>query len=178
MRFLRAAGGGLVPAGIRDDFGDTDAYQLTSFGRALVRLSGAGAAIGVDTAGDGRIDRLDVTVELIAEKSGTYSFSASLTDASGHELGFAAGSELLEAGTSAVTLRIPTEVVGTNGLAGPYCLSNFVLFGAGQSLVAAQALSTGRFQPCAPSNSRVFSPAVESLLGHPPRGSGNGQQQP
>jgi hypothetical protein len=176
IRFLRSIDGDLVPAGIRDDVGETDAYRLGSFAPARVRVSsGAGTAIGVDATGDGRMGRLDVTLELSTDVAGTYSFSASLTDGSGNALGFVAGSEVLEAGTSAVTLEIPGDAIGS-GVGGPYCLSNLVLFGAGQSLVAPHAFTT--VGECEPSSRRVFSPAVESLLGSPPRGSGIGQQQP
>ena len=201
MAFLHSTGGDVVPADVRDDPGDTDAYAIATLRQPPVRLTGEGTAIGVDTEGGGLFGRLDVTVELLADVAGAYSFSASLTDASGHELGFAAGSDVLQKGSSAITLQIPAEPIGASGIDGPYCLSNLVLFGAGQSLVVGQALRTGRFQAsqfegsadgrtsssgrtqlhagvCEPSNRRAFSPVVEALFVSPLRAIGNGQQKP
>jgi hypothetical protein len=201
IAFLRESGEGVIPADVRCDLGETDAFAISSLRPSSVRLIGQGTAAGVDTEGDGRFGRLDVTIDLLTDVAGFYSFSASLTDALGHELGFAAGSERLEAGSASITLQIPGAPIGERGIDGPYCLSNLVLFGAGQSLIVGQALrisgltasqfegiaargASRRDQPvpeseaCTPANRRTFSPMVEALLGGSLRGMGDGQPRP
>jgi hypothetical protein len=201
IAFVHEAEGGETPGDVRRGAGDTDAFAIASLRQPLVRLTGDGSATGVDTAGDGLFSRLDVTVGVVADVAGAYSFSASLTDASGRELGFAAGSDILEAGRSSITLAIPGVAIGESGIDGPYCVSNLVLFGAGQSIVAGQALRTGCFSAsqfegsagagvaartrlafetggCSPANRSTFSPAVEALFAPPRRAIGNGQPRP
>ncbi len=197
---LRSVDGELVPAGIQRDPGETAPYQLAAFKQPLVRLTGSPTAEGVDIGGTGLFGRLDVTLEMIADVAGSYSFSASVTDSSGRELSLAAGSQFLDEGRSTITLGVPGESIGRSGFDGPYCVSNLVIFGAGQSLVVGQVLTTGPFRAnqfegtdasttprerpmppfegCNPSRRRPHSAVVDALLARPVRPIGNGLQRP
>ncbi len=146
ITFLHSTSEDYVPADIRDDIGDTDAYALVGLQPTLLRLAGGGTAAGVDVDGNGLFDRLDLTVDVIVDAAGPYSFSASLTDAAGNDVGFCAGTQVLESGTSTIALTIPGEQLVKHGADGPYRLSNLVLFGAGQSLIARHALTTAPFR--------------------------------
>jgi hypothetical protein len=146
VRFMRSTGEDFVPADIKYDLGPTFAYTLDGFQRPLLRLAGTGQSRGIDFNGNGLFDQLDVAVDVVAENPGFYSFSASLTDVTGHELGFMAGSQFLDTGTSTLTFSFPGAAIGGNGLDGPYFLSNLILFGAGQSIIVNNAFTTAAFK--------------------------------
>ncbi len=143
VRFLLLVGSDLVPADIRYNLGNTAAYQLGAFQRPRLRLSGNGSAVGVDFNANGRFDQLNVTIEVLADFAGTYQFSVRLSDVNGTELGFRSGSRFLTAGANQLTFSFAGFPIGTNGVDGPYFLSNLLLFGAGQSLVEDSAFTTG-----------------------------------
>jgi hypothetical protein len=143
VRFLKLVGSDLVPADIRYNLGNTAAYQLGTFQRERLRLTGNGSAVGVDFNGNGRYDQLNVTIEVIADFAGTYQYSARLADANGTELGFRSGSRFFSAGVNQLTFAFAGFPIGQNGVDGPYILSNLLLFGSGESLVEDTAFTTG-----------------------------------
>jgi hypothetical protein len=145
VRFLLVVGDDLVPADIRYNLGNTAAYQLGTFQRERLRLSGNGSATGVDFNGNGLYDQLDVTVEVLADFAGTYQFSGRLADANGKELGFRTGTRFFNAGANQLTFSFAGFPIGLNGVDGPYVLSNLLLFGSGESLVEDTAFTTPAF---------------------------------
>jgi hypothetical protein len=145
VRFLQLVGSDLVPADIRYNLGNTAAYQLTAFQRPRLRLSGNGSAVGVDFNANGKFDQLNITLEVLADFAGTYQYSARLSDVNGTELGFRSGSRFLSAGVNQIPFSFPGFPIGQNGVDGPYFLSNLLLFGAGQSLIADTAFTAEPF---------------------------------
>lgn len=145
VRFLQLVGSDLVPADIRYNLGATAAYQLSTFQRPRLRLSGTGSATGVDFNANGRYDQLNISIGVIADFAGWYSFSVSLSDVNGKELGFRSGSRYLSPGTNQLTFSFTGFPIGQNGVNGPYFLSNFLIYGAGQSLRADTAFTTPAF---------------------------------
>lgn len=145
VRFLQLVGSDLVPADIRYDLGNTAAYNLGTFQHPRLRLSGNGSATGVDFNANSKYDQLDVTIEVLADFAGTYQYSARLSDDDGTELGFRSGSRFFSAGANQLTFSFAGFPIGQNGVDGPYFLSNLLLFGAGESLIADTAFTTPAF---------------------------------
>jgi hypothetical protein len=145
VRFLIVTPDDLVPADIRYDLGSTAAYDLGTFEHERLRLSGNGSAVGIDTNGNGLYDRLEVTVELLADYAGYYSFSTSLRDTNGNELGFRSGVLYLSAGANPLTLSFDGDPIGRNNIDGPYYLSDLLMFGNGESLSADTAFTAEPF---------------------------------
>lgn len=146
VRYHQNTGSDLVPADIRYDLGNTAAYTLAQLQRPRLRLSGAGTATGVDFDADGQYDRLDIALGVANDFAGSYTFSCSLTDSNGTELGFRSGGVFFSAGANnTLNLNFPGRPIGENGVNGPYFVSNFIMFGAGQSLIATTAFTTPPF---------------------------------
>jgi hypothetical protein len=145
VRFLIVTPDDLVPADIRHDLGATAAYDVTRFQHDRLRLSGNGSAVGVDFNGNGLYDQLNITVEVLADFAGSYSYSATLRDVNGTELGFRASSRFLSAGANQLTFSFPGSVIGENGVDGPYFLADLLMFGASESLVADTAFTAEPF---------------------------------
>jgi hypothetical protein len=146
VRYYQNTGSDLVPADIRYDLGNTAAYSLGQLQHARLRLSGTGSASGVDFDGNGLYDRLNVGVGITADFAGFYTFSCSLTDSNGTELGFRSGSVFFGAGDSTLSLSFAGLPIGRNGVDGPYFISNLIMFGAGQSMTASTAFTTPAFR--------------------------------
>ncbi len=146
VRYYRNTGNDLVPADIRYDLGSTSGYTLAQLQRPRLRLSGTGTATGVDFDGDGLYDRLNVALGIANDFAGFYNFSCSLTDRNGTDLGFRSGSVYFPADAGNVlNLSFAGQPIGQNGVDGPYFVSNFLMFGAGHSLVEATAFTTPLF---------------------------------
>ncbi len=135
----------LLPVAEATDAHQTAAYAYTDFQHALIRLTGAGTAQGVDLDGNGLFDRLDVTVETEIDRAGFYQWSAQLQDRDGTELDFDAGAGFFSAGPNGVTLRFSGSAIGENGVDGPYEVTDLLLFGAGANLTAGRAFETPAF---------------------------------
>lgn len=130
-----------VPADIRYSLGQTAAYDLGSFQRPRLRIIG-GSSAGVDTNGNGFFDRLDVRLQIGVDFAGSYTWSGGLRDRNGVDLGFRTSSRSLAAGTQTLVFSFDGHAIGENGVDGPYTLGNFLMFGAGQSIVAITAFAT------------------------------------
>lgn len=135
----------LLPVAEVADAHRTAAYSYLQFEHTPLRLTGNGTATGRDFNGNGLYDRLDVTVEVEADRSGVYQWSGQLRDGNGRELGFFASSAFFNVGTNVLTFRFDGTAIGQNGVDGPYFVTDLLLFGAGLNLVAARAYETPAF---------------------------------
>ncbi|HEX8169190.1 MAG TPA: choice-of-anchor X domain-containing protein [Thermoanaerobaculia bacterium] len=140
-RYDRVLAGGSVPADIRYSLGRTAAYDLSTFDHERLRIVG-GTSAGVDTDGNNLYDRLDIRLDVAVDFAGSYTWSAGLRDRDGKDLGFRTGSAFLGSGTQTIVFSFDGHTIGENGVDGPYYLGNFLLFGAGQSIVASTAFIT------------------------------------
>ena len=86
-----------------------------------------------------------VRIGVDVDFAGFYNWSARLEDANGNELGFTAGSAFLSAGHNEIGLTYDGQAIGRNGADGPYFVRSLLMFGAGRSLVAADAFTTDAF---------------------------------
>ena len=145
VRLAEESGLALLPVDERTDAFQTAAYSFRQFQHAPILLTGGGSAVGVDTNGNGRFDRLDVSVAVEVDFAGFYSWSARLLDINGHELGFVSNSGFFTVGANLVRLSYAGEPIGRNGVDGPYFVTDLLLFGAGRSLVASKVLTTDAF---------------------------------
>jgi hypothetical protein len=136
----------LLPVDEKTDAFQTTAYGYRQFQHAPLLLDGSGSAVGIDTNGNGLFDLLKTGIGINVDFAGYYSWSASLVDKNGNELGFASNSAFLNAGQNQLELFYDGQAIGRNGVDGPYFVRSLLLFGAGHSLVAADALTTGAFQ--------------------------------
>jgi triacylglycerol esterase/lipase EstA (alpha/beta hydrolase family) len=134
----------ILPVDARTNAFTTTAYSYLRFQHSPILLNG-GTAVGLDTNGNGLFDFLDVRLGVDLDLSGFYSWSASLVDAHGNELGFAANSAFLTAGHASLELFFNGRAIGENGVDGPYFVESLLVFGAGRSLVANDAFTTPAF---------------------------------
>ena len=146
VRYYRDTGSDFVPADIRYDLGNTGAYTLAQLEHPRLRLTGTGTATGVDFDGNGRYDRLDISIGIANDFAGSYTFSCSLSDKNGTELGFRSGFVFFNAGTNTLNLSFAGRPIGENGVDGPYDISNFIMFGAGVSMIQNTAFTTQAFR--------------------------------
>lgn len=140
------AGIAIMPTHALEGAHATAAYGYDEFEHAPLLLTGQGSAQAIDLTGDGRYDRLDVSLEARIEHAGFYQWSARLVDEHGTELGFSDGSANLDPGDNMLTFSYDGEAIGANGVDGPYHVSELLLFGAGESLVAGTVFHTQAFQ--------------------------------
>jgi hypothetical protein len=145
VRYLERVNGDLVPADIRYDLGQTAPYSFDQLQHQPLRLSGLGDATGHDTNGNGLYDSLEISIGIIADFAGTYNYSTTLVDGNGREIGFRNGSVALASGNNILSLTFDGAAIGAGGKNGPYFLSNFLMFGAGESLIATKAFTTPAF---------------------------------
>lgn len=127
----------------RVDLGNTKPYTLTQFQNERLRVVG-GTATGVDFNGNGLYDQLQINLQVATDVSGFFTFTGSLTDRNGANLGLYSSSRSLSVGTHTLTLTFNGRTIGENNVDGPYDLA-FLMFGGGQSLVAPRAFSTQAF---------------------------------
>lgn len=128
----------------RIDLGSTKPYTLAQFRSDRLRIV-SGSATGIDTNGNGRFDLFRIDLRFETEVSGFFRYSGSLFDRNGAPLGLANGSRSLAVGTHTLSLTFNGRTIGENGVDGPYHLA-FLIFGAGQSLVAPNAFSATGFR--------------------------------
>lgn len=140
--------GQLFTADRRMTLGQTRAWRLQDFQRERLRLTGTSTATGIDTNGNSRFDLLRLSIGILADFSGSYQYSGTLTDSNGASIGFASGSTFLSAGTpGTINLTFNGTTIGENNVDGPYRLA-LLVHGAGQSLVAPTAFTTQAFNVC------------------------------
>jgi pimeloyl-ACP methyl ester carboxylesterase len=136
----------LLPVDERTNAFQTTSYDYRQFQHAPILLSGGGSAVGIDTNGNGLFDLLRVRIGVDVDAAGFYNWSARLEDSNGTELGFASNAAFLSAGHNEIELTYDGQAIGRNGVDGPYFVRSLLMFGAGRSLVAADAFTTDAFQ--------------------------------
>jgi hypothetical protein len=112
-----------------EDAGRTQAYTLTQFQRKPLILTGVNTAQGVDDNGNGRFDRLLVTVQVDALFAGFYTWNMKLSDQSGRELSFSSASGFLNSGLNDLAFTFDGTAIGSSGAHGPFRLGDLLLFG-------------------------------------------------
>lgn len=127
------------------NLGQTAAYALGQLQREAIEFLGSGNAAGRDTNANGQFDFLDVTLSVDFLVGGFYRWSARLVDANSTELGLADRSGFFSAGPAALGLTFPGRAIGENGVDGPYFVKNLIVFGAGESLIVDDPLTTPPF---------------------------------
>ena len=145
IRIAEEAGLAILPVDDLTDAHQTPAYGFIEFQHAPIGLTGNGSSAGRDTNANGKFDFLDVSIEVLVDKAGFYSWSARLVDVDGTELGFANRSGFFEAGANSFTLSFLGESIGANAIDGPYFVTDLLAFGGGSSLGAAHAFTTDPF---------------------------------
>lgn len=146
VRWYQIVNGDPILAGVRGGLGLTHAYSLVQMQHQRLRLSGAGDAAGVDVFRTGIFEFLDIHLGINADFAGTYSYSASLIDRNGHELGFVNGSAQLASGANTLSFRFEGSPISRNNVDGPYLLSDLIVVGGGQSLLQTTAFTTPAFK--------------------------------
>lgn len=138
---------GSSPADTLANVGQTAAYLLSQFQRPSASLTGTTSDQGVDDNGNGKFDRLLVSVQVNVLTSGFYSWGFKLTDQGAHEIDFASGSAFFSAGLNNLNVTFSGLKIGAFGANGPYQLRDLLLQGGqGTSLVAIEIGSTQPYQ--------------------------------
>lgn len=137
--------GGASPCDRLDDLGQTQAYLLSQFQRKPLILTGVTTDQGVDDNGNGRFDRLLVTVQVDARFAGFYSWNMKLTDQGGRQLAFSSSSGFLSSGLNNLAFSFDGAAIGSTGANGPFRLSDLLLFGT-RSVVVTDAGRTQAYR--------------------------------
>jgi hypothetical protein len=124
----------------------TGAYPFSAFQHRPIRVSGNSTSAGVDTDGDRLFDRLDIAIDVAVDNAGFYEWSGVLVDRNGNELGFAAGSGTLVAGTNLVAFRFDAVPIGQAGVDGPYYLRDVLILGGGTNAIVDLTFATLPFR--------------------------------
>ncbi|HEV7764698.1 MAG TPA: choice-of-anchor X domain-containing protein [Thermoanaerobaculia bacterium] len=146
VRYSRIIDNEPVPADIRFNLGATRAYELGDLQHRRISLTGSGAARGLNTDADSDFEHLEVTLGVLAEFSDTYNWSVTLRDRNGREISFIAGQQRFNAGVNTLRMLFPAEAISKHGIHGPYTVTNLAMYGAGQSLVTNDVLTTPPFK--------------------------------
>jgi PKD domain len=149
---------GAQPADRLDDGGNTPPFTLGQFEQPAIRFAGTSRDSGIDLNANQLFDRLDVELDMIFVSQGFYQWSAILFDADGTQIGFATGNGVRPAGVGTIGLSFAGAAIGANGANGPYTVGNFLVTGAGRSLLMLQVAET------APYTARQF----EGFVGNAP----------
>jgi len=135
----------LLPVDAKTNAFQTASYDYHQFQHAPILLNGGGSAVGIDTNGNGLFDLLRVDIGVDVDVAGFYQWSGSLVDGHGNEIGFTSNFAFLSAGSQQIELIYDGQAIGRNGVDGPYFVRSLLLFGAGHSLVSADAFTTDAF---------------------------------
>lgn len=146
VRVSRIENEDVVPADVRYYLGATHAWDLDELQHRRIRLSGNAVARGINTGGDARYEFLEVEVGVTTEVAGRYSWSVTLRDPAGREISFITGVANYDVGSYLLRMRFPGEDISRRRLDGPWVVTNFAIYGAGQSLVANDVFTTPPFK--------------------------------
>lgn len=141
---LDAPEGGPVVVGRGFDLGTTGGYLLTDFERDGILLLDGGTFEGVDTNGNGKFERLDVTLPVALVSPGNYTYSAFLRLPPGsttETIDSGSQTVYLDSGQQTISLSFDGSAIGSNGLDSPYELQGLLIFGQGESLLRIRVLS-------------------------------------
>lgn len=123
----------------------TSAYKAATFQHDALSTTGNGVATGVDTNSNKLFDTLKVTFDVTSLVSGSYNWSARMTDKNGIGITLAANSGTLKVGTNTLELDFDGSDIGKHGVNGPYQLNDLLLYGGTRTLSVAHVFSTGAF---------------------------------
>jgi len=142
---------GATPADSVEDAGQTRAYQLSQFQRPLLALTGIASDQGFDDNGNGKFDRLVVSLQVDVVRSGFYSWGYKLTDQALREIEFGSGNAFFNAGLNQLAVTFEGARIGASGASGPYQLRDLLVQGPGVSLVVSdvghtQAYGNAQFE--------------------------------
>jgi hypothetical protein len=129
----------------------TSAFMFGDFesdiASTALRLTGNTSDVGIDTNNNSLFDWLQVNVGIEVEDTGTYTWSASIVDVNGVEIELAAGSEFLPVGESQLSMSFNGQLIGANGVAGPYFIGNLLVFSdSGANLVVTEMAMTSAYE--------------------------------
>ncbi len=134
---------GLLLVDILKSAYETKAYQYDQFERLDIILNGHNDDYGIDTNNNGLYDILHVDVGVDIRYAGNYNWSAKLFDKTGKELDIGTQSGYLDAGLGTIALEFDGEIIGKNGVDGPFYVKDLLMYGSGGSnLVAVDAAET------------------------------------
>jgi triacylglycerol lipase len=146
VRYSRIVGEEPVPADIRFNFGATRSYSLADLQHRRISLTGSAAAKGINTDSDSDFEQLEVTLGVLVEYAGTYTWSVTLRDLNGREITFIAGQQSFAEGVNTLRLLFPGDAIWRHAVNGPYTVTNLAMYGAGQSIVANDVFTTPAFR--------------------------------
>jgi hypothetical protein len=126
---------GASPSDRRADLGQTRAYLLSEFQRPALMTTGVISDQGVDDNGNGKFDRLLVSVQVDVLVAGFYSWGFKVTDAQAREIEFGSGGAFLTPGLNQLAVTFEGVKIGAFGVDGPYHLRDLLVQGPGTSLV-------------------------------------------
>ena len=135
---------GATPADQVADAGQTRPYLLSQFQRPLLALTGIASEQGVDDNGNGKFDRLVVSLETDVLRAGFYSWGFKLTDQLAREIDFGSGFGFFTPGLNQLAVTFEGAKIGASRANGPYQLRDLLVQGPGVSLVVSDI---GRTQP-------------------------------
>lgn len=137
-----------------DHGGVTEAFRRDAFEHEGISLTGVFFAGGVDRDGDAKFDVLRVTIGVELVQGGFHQWSARLVAPDNTELGFAAGSGDLDAGTTAIAVEFDGCGIGAHGRNGPYVVRDLLISGPLESFVGAETVGSASYRvsdfECAP----------------------------
>lgn len=145
VEILFVAPTGAQPADLLNDAGLTPPIRLNDLEQASIRFAGTATDTGIDLNGNGLFDQLRVVLDIVFLVSGTYSWSASLFDGNGTEIGFSSGTVFTAGGAVPIPLLFDGKAIGANGVNGPYTIGNLLVNGSGGSLVLLSVTQTSAF---------------------------------
>ena len=149
LDILEATAGSRTVDRLRD-LGQTQNYAIGQFQRKPLILTGVVSEQGFDDNGNGKFDRLRVTVQVDVLNAGFYQWNMKVSDQNGQKIDFAVGQGFLAAGLSDIVTTFNGSTIGLTGIHGPYLINDLLLFGS-KSLVASEigqtrAYRSGQFE--------------------------------
>jgi hypothetical protein len=135
---------GASPSDSLADVGQTRSYLLSQFQRPALTTTGITSDQGVDDNGNGKFDRLLVSVQVDVLRGGFYSWGFKLSDPIAREIDFASGAGFFSPGLNQLVVTFEGAKIGAFGADGPYQLRDLLVQGPGTSLVVTEV---GRTQP-------------------------------
>jgi hypothetical protein len=142
LYFIDPNGAGALRADALVGVGLTRPYALRDLQRPPLALTGRIEAYPFDDDGNGRFDRLLVTLEVDVKDPGAYTWGFKLADGSLAEIDFASASGNLTAGLNIIALDFVGSKIGQHGVDGPFLLRDLLVYNQTESLLVTQAGQT------------------------------------
>jgi hypothetical protein len=124
--------GNLINSDQLSDVGSTPAYQLEQLEKLPFALMGQTTTQGIDEDGDGRFEKLRVSVAADIVNRGIYFWTLKLTDPTGKRIAIAAGAKFFSTpGINHLVVDFDGSAIGNSGVDGPYQLTDSIIQGPG-----------------------------------------------